>query len=59
MANHQATGKGAQEPQGVRKKVVIPSLAYVKKVLTVADDDLALDIVTVAGAACVMVRTGR
>ncbi|MFF4960026.1 hypothetical protein ACFY2Z_23695 [Streptomyces sp. NPDC001222] len=59
MANHQATGKGVQEPQCVRKKVVIPSLAYVKKALTVADDDLALHIVTVAGAACVMVRTGR
>ncbi|WP_437053534.1 tyrosine-type recombinase/integrase [Streptomyces sp. enrichment culture] len=41
--------KGVQEPEYVREKVVIPSLAYVKKALTVADEDLALEIVMMAG----------
>ncbi|MFE9116553.1 tyrosine-type recombinase/integrase [Streptomyces sp. NPDC007172] len=41
--------KGVQEPEYVREKVVIPSLAYVKKALTVADDDLALEIAMMAG----------
>ncbi|MFZ4190524.1 tyrosine-type recombinase/integrase [Streptomyces pseudogriseolus] len=41
--------KGVQEPEYVREKVVIPSLAYVKKALTVADDDLALEIVMMVG----------
>ncbi|MFE8911087.1 tyrosine-type recombinase/integrase [Streptomyces globisporus] len=41
--------KGVQEPEYVREKVVIPSLTYVKNALTVADDDLALEIVMMAG----------
>lgn len=41
--------KGVQEPEYVREKVVIPSLAYVAKALTVADEDLALGIVMMAG----------
>ncbi|MEV7489706.1 tyrosine-type recombinase/integrase [Streptomyces anulatus] len=41
--------KGVQEPEYVREKVVIPSLTYVKKALTVADDDLALEIVMMVG----------
>ncbi|MGW3167887.1 hypothetical protein ACWC9Q_34855 [Streptomyces sp. NPDC001142] len=41
--------KGIQEPEYVREKVDIPSLAYVKKALTVADDDLALEIVMMVG----------
>lgn len=41
--------KGVQEPEYVREKVVIPSLAYVAKALTVADEDLALEIVMMAG----------
>ncbi|WP_455569944.1 tyrosine-type recombinase/integrase [Streptomyces tricolor] len=41
--------KGVQEPEYVREKVVIPSLAYVKKALTVADEDLALEIVMMVG----------
>ncbi|MFF6772822.1 tyrosine-type recombinase/integrase [Streptomyces sp. NPDC012637] len=41
--------KGVQEPEYVRAKVVIPSLAYVKKALAVADDDLALEIVMMVG----------
>uniref|UniRef100_UPI00403FFFCE tyrosine-type recombinase/integrase n=1 Tax=Streptomyces sp. SJL17-4 TaxID=2967224 RepID=UPI00403FFFCE len=41
--------KGVQEPEYVREKVVIPSLTYVKKALTVADDDLALEIIMMVG----------
>ncbi|BCM71187.1 hypothetical protein EASAB2608_06521 [Streptomyces sp. EAS-AB2608] len=41
--------KGVQEPEYVREKVVIPSLPYVKKALTVADEDLALEIVMMVG----------
>ncbi|WP_258382412.1 hypothetical protein [Streptomyces sp. NTH33] len=41
--------KGVQEPEYVREKVVIPPLAYVKKALTVADDDLAFEIVMMVG----------
>ncbi|MFJ4513755.1 tyrosine-type recombinase/integrase [Streptomyces sp. NPDC088816] len=41
--------KGVQEPEYVREKVVIPSLTYVKKALTVADEDLALEIVMMVG----------
>ncbi|MET7543570.1 hypothetical protein [Streptomyces sp. NPDC005507] len=41
--------KGVQEPEYVREKVVIPSLAYVKKALIVADEDLALEIVMMVG----------
>ncbi|MFC3572608.1 hypothetical protein ACFOZ0_04785 [Streptomyces yaanensis] len=41
--------KGVQEPEYVRERVVIPSLAYVKKVLGVADELLALEIVMMVG----------
>ncbi|MFC9636511.1 tyrosine-type recombinase/integrase [Streptomyces mirabilis] len=41
--------KGVQEPEYVREKVVIPSLTYVKKALTVADEYLALEIVMMVG----------
>ncbi|MFB6832901.1 hypothetical protein [Streptomyces hydrogenans] len=41
--------KGVQEPEYVREQVAIPSLAYVKKALSVADEDLALEIVMMAG----------
>ncbi|MFF5546273.1 tyrosine-type recombinase/integrase [Streptomyces olivaceoviridis] len=41
--------KGVQEPEYVREKVVIPSLDYVKKALTVADHILALEIVMMVG----------
>lgn len=41
--------KGVQEPEYVRGKVVIPSLAYVKKVLAAADEDLALEVVMMVG----------
>lgn len=41
--------KGVQEPEYVREKVAIPSLAYVKKALLVADEDLALEIAMMAG----------
>ncbi|WP_327725390.1 tyrosine-type recombinase/integrase [Streptomyces europaeiscabiei] len=41
--------KGVQEPEYVRQKVAIPSLAYVKKALLVADEDLALEIAMMAG----------
>ncbi|MGW3391383.1 tyrosine-type recombinase/integrase [Streptomyces cinereoruber] len=41
--------KGVQEPEYVRGTVVIPSLANVTKALTVADEDLALEIVMMAG----------
>jgi hypothetical protein len=41
--------KGVQEPEYVREKVVIPSLAHVKKALTAADEDLALGIVMMVG----------
>ncbi|MDF9808217.1 integrase [Streptomyces sp. HB372] len=41
--------KGVQEPEYVRGTVAIPSLAYVTKALTVADEDLALEIVMMAG----------
>ncbi|MEU1073496.1 MULTISPECIES: tyrosine-type recombinase/integrase [unclassified Streptomyces] len=41
--------KGVQEPEYVREKVVIPSLAYVKRALTVADEKLALEIAMMVG----------
>ncbi|MEU6553650.1 site-specific integrase [Streptomyces sp. NPDC046915] len=41
--------KGVQEPEYVREKVVIPSLDYVKRALTVADHILALEIVMMVG----------
>ncbi|GGL65616.1 hypothetical protein GCM10010129_06460 [Streptomyces fumigatiscleroticus] len=41
--------KGVQEPEYVREKVVIPTLAYVKQALGVAGDDLALEIVMMTG----------
>ncbi|MFI9293755.1 tyrosine-type recombinase/integrase [Streptomyces gardneri] len=41
--------KGVQEPEYVRGTVAIPSLAYVTKALAVADEDLALEIVMMAG----------
>ncbi|WP_235618372.1 CIA30 family protein [Streptomyces sp. CB02400] len=41
--------KGGQEPEYVRRKVVVPPLAYVKKALTAADDFLALEIVMTVG----------
>ncbi|MFD8900184.1 tyrosine-type recombinase/integrase [Streptomyces ardesiacus] len=41
--------KGVQEPEYVRERVVIPSLEYVKQALAVAGDDLAMEIVMMAG----------
>ncbi|MGW2125680.1 tyrosine-type recombinase/integrase [Streptomyces sp. NPDC001758] len=41
--------KGVQEPEYVREKVVIPPLTSVKKALTAADEDLALEIVMMVG----------
>ncbi|MEF9886654.1 tyrosine-type recombinase/integrase [Streptomyces sp. P9-A4] len=41
--------KGVQEPEYVREKVAIPSLAYVKRALLIADEDLALEIAMMAG----------
>ncbi|MFJ6859044.1 tyrosine-type recombinase/integrase [Streptomyces werraensis] len=41
--------KGVQEPEYVRERVVIPSLEYVKQALVVAGDDLAMEIVMMAG----------
>ncbi|WP_435813374.1 tyrosine-type recombinase/integrase [Streptomyces zhihengii] len=41
--------KGVQEPEYVRERVVIPSLEYVKQSLAVAGDDLAMEIVMMAG----------
>ncbi|WP_229911420.1 tyrosine-type recombinase/integrase [Streptomyces aurantiogriseus] len=41
--------KGVQEPEYVRERVVIPSLVYVKKALSAAHEDLALEIVMMAG----------
>ncbi|WP_224734250.1 hypothetical protein [Streptomyces sp. PSKA30] len=41
--------KGVQEPEYVREKVAIPSLAYVKKALRAADEFLALEIVMTVG----------
>ncbi|QNP66653.1 tyrosine-type recombinase/integrase [Streptomyces genisteinicus] len=41
--------KGVQEPEYVREQVAIPSLVYVKKALATADEDLALEIVMMAG----------
>ncbi|MFJ6518765.1 hypothetical protein ACIQJ4_11025 [Streptomyces filamentosus] len=41
--------KGVQEPDYVREQMAIPSLAYVTKALAVADEDLALEIVMMAG----------
>ena len=40
--------KGVQEPEYVREQVAIPSLAYVTKALTVADEGLALELVMMA-----------
>ncbi|MFD3650348.1 tyrosine-type recombinase/integrase [Streptomyces cyaneofuscatus] len=41
--------KGVQEPAYVRGTIAVPSLAYVTKALAVADEDLALEIVMMAG----------
>ncbi|MFE3519135.1 tyrosine-type recombinase/integrase [Streptomyces sp. NPDC059166] len=41
--------KGVQEPEYVRQKVVVPTLAYMRKALDAAGDDLALEIVMMAG----------
>ncbi|MFI1658194.1 tyrosine-type recombinase/integrase [Streptomyces sp. NPDC020472] len=41
--------QGVQEPEYVREQVAIPSLAYVKKALVVADEKLALEIVMMTG----------
>lgn len=41
--------KGVQEPEYVRRKVVIPPLAYLKKALAAADEHLALEIVMMVG----------
>ncbi|AJE87349.1 integrase [Streptomyces albus] len=41
--------KGVQEPEYVRERVAIPSLTYVKQALAVAGDDLAMEIVMMAG----------
>lgn len=41
--------KGVQEPEYVREQVAIPSLTYVKRAMAVADADLALEIVMMAG----------
>jgi integrase len=41
--------KGVQEPEYVPQKVVVPTLAYVQQALDVAGDDLALEIVMMAG----------
>lgn len=41
--------KGVQEPEHVRERVVIPSLEYVKQALAAAGDDLAMEIVMMAG----------
>jgi integrase len=41
--------KGVQEPEYVRQRVVIPELAHLKQALAVAGDDLALEIVMMAG----------
>ncbi|MFK0112850.1 tyrosine-type recombinase/integrase [Streptomyces sp. NPDC091217] len=41
--------KGVQAPEYIRERVVVPTLTYVKKALTVADDDLALEIAMMAG----------
>ncbi|MGP3756794.1 tyrosine-type recombinase/integrase [Streptomyces sp. IBSNAI001] len=41
--------KGVQEPEYVRERVAIPSLAYVAKALRAADEDLALEIAMMAG----------
>ncbi|MFB7365929.1 hypothetical protein [Streptomyces hydrogenans] len=41
--------KGVQEPEYVREEVAIPSLAYVTKALLVADEELALEVVMMAG----------
>ncbi|MGW4025011.1 hypothetical protein [Streptomyces sp. NPDC005009] len=41
--------KGVPEPEYVRRKVVVPPLAHVKRALTAADDFLAPEIVMMAG----------
>ncbi|MCX4775076.1 tyrosine-type recombinase/integrase [Streptomyces sp. NBC_01285] len=41
--------KGVQEPEYVPQKVVVPTLAYVQQALDAAGDDLALEIVMMAG----------
>ncbi|MFF3612012.1 hypothetical protein [Streptomyces sp. NPDC002580] len=41
--------KGVQEPEYIREKAVIPTLAYLKQALAVAGEDLALEIVMTAG----------
>ncbi|MGW5971138.1 tyrosine-type recombinase/integrase [Streptomyces sp. NPDC055186] len=41
--------KSVQEPEYVRERVVIPTLAYLKQALTLAGEDLALEIVMMAG----------
>ncbi|MFJ4343265.1 hypothetical protein [Streptomyces sp. NPDC088915] len=51
--------KGVQEPEYVRRTVAIPSLHCVTKALVVADEDFALKIVMMAGAACATVKRRR
>ncbi|MCX5435367.1 MULTISPECIES: hypothetical protein [unclassified Streptomyces] len=41
--------EGMQEPEYVRQKMVVPSFAYLKQALTVADEGLVLEIVMMAG----------
>ncbi|MFC8394016.1 hypothetical protein [Streptomyces sp. NPDC057238] len=41
--------KGVYEPEYVRERAVIPDLAHLKQALAVAGDDLALEIVMMAG----------
>ncbi|MFD5314552.1 tyrosine-type recombinase/integrase [Streptomyces ardesiacus] len=41
--------RGVQEPEYVRQRVVIPDLAYVRRALAVAGEDLALEIVMMVG----------
>ncbi|MEU0398925.1 hypothetical protein ABZ318_01530 [Streptomyces sp. NPDC006197] len=41
--------EAAQEPEYVRGTVAIPSLGYLTKALTIAEADLALEIVMMAG----------
>jgi hypothetical protein len=41
--------KGVYEPEYVREGAVIPDLAHLKQALAVAGDDLALEIVMMAG----------
>jgi hypothetical protein len=51
--------KGVQEPEHVREKMVIPSLACVTKALRAADEFLALWSPRLWAAACAMAKPGR